>query len=278
MRYFIHLSYFGKQYSGWQVQENDSTVQETINDALKKLLNQHIASMGCGRTDTGVHAKDFYMHFNSDKEVEPEDFRFRLNCVLPKDIAIHKVIPMHDKAHSRFDATARTYEYFMHFRKSAFLEDYSLFQGFYKIDWQKIHEAAKILPTIKDFTALCLKSEDFKTNICDVSHVHWDVIPGAECVLADYNPNTIYKPLSELADGDVGVRFTITSNRFLRGMVRRIVGSLLMVGRGRIGMDEFADNVVNQKPFRVVITAPAKGLYLSKVRYPYFDNDLDSEA
>ena len=272
MRWFIHLSYFGMRYSGWQVQENDTTVQETINDALKKLLGHHVASMGCGRTDTGVHAKDFYMHFDTEKEIDPEDFKFRLNCVLPNDIAVFKMIPMHQKAHSRFDAFARTYEYFMHFEKSAFLENYSVFQGFYKIDWQKVHEASLILPTVQDFTTLCLKSEDFKTNICDVSLARMDVIPGAEAVLAKYDANKMYKPLSDLSSGDVGVRFTIRANRFLRGMVRKTVGSLLMVGRGKIGLDEFRDTVMNKGQFRVIITAPAKGLYLSKVEYPYFNN------
>src|SRR5882757_6759742 len=126
MRYFLHLSYDGTNYCGWQVQSNAPSVQQRINEALEKLLGQHIKSMGCGRTDTGVHAKDFYMHFDAEKEiVDHADFLFRLNCVLPDDISIFKIIPVHEKAHTRFDATERTYEYYVYFNKSPFIRRFA---------------------------------------------------------------------------------------------------------------------------------------------------------
>ncbi len=274
MRYFLRLSYFGMRYSGWQVQEHDTTVQETINNAIAKLLNRHTTSVGCGRTDTGVHAKDFYMHFDTERVLDTEDFKFRLNCVLPDDIAIHEVFAVHEKAHTRFDATARTYEYFIHFHKNPFLEKLSVYQGFYRIDWQKVEEATRALTQVKDFTSLCLKSEDFKTNLCDVSVAKWDVLPALECVLSNFDKSKKYNELISLNESDFGVRFTITSNRFLRGMVRRIVGSLLVVGKGKISVEQFIDTVVNQQKFRIIITSPAKGLYLSKIEYPYIKNGV----
>ena len=286
MRYFLHLSYDGTNYCGWQVQHNAPSVQQTINEALKKLLGHHIASMGCGRTDTGVHAKDFYMHFDAEKEIEDKtDFLFRLNCVLPKDITIFKIIDVAPKAHTRFDATERTYEYFVHFDKSSFIKKYSFYQGFYPIDWQKVLPATEFLKTIEDFTSLCLPSEDFKTNICYIKEAKWDVLPSQHLVLKPFDFPDSSKPLalsfpSPLAEGarraDEAVlqngemlRFTVTSNRFLRGMIRKIVGTVLMVGKGKIELEEFKDVVTNKKDFRIHYLAPPNGLFLSKVRYPY---------
>lgn len=267
-RWVMHLSYFGNKYSGWQVQPNSTTVQGIINDALKKLLRHPIASMGCGRTDTGVHAKQFYMHFDSDAITDVENFLFRLNCVLPEDIAVHEIFRAAHNTNTRFDALSRTYEYFIHFHKNAFLDKYSLFQGFYPIDWKKIAAATATLQQVKDFTSLCLPSEDFKTNICYLSHASWDVIDSPEKVLKPYSENCFYAPLESLTKQHFGVRFTVTSNRFLRGMVRTIVGTLLMVGKNKISVEEFDETVRNQAKFRLQLSAPPRGLYLSKVKYP----------
>lgn len=255
-RYFLHLAYDGSRYCGWQVQANAMSVQQTINEALQKLLGKRIASMGCGRTDTGVHAKEFYMHFDLEEAIaKPNDFLFRLNCVLPSDIAVFRVIPVDAKSHTRFDATQRSYEYFIHFQKDPFLEGYSHYQGFYKIDWEKIFEASALLTTYRDFTSLCLPSEDFKTNLCQLSEARWDKIPSASYGVANRS--------------DYQMRFTITSNRFLRGMVRRIVGTMLLIGKGKMSVEEFIQVVSTQQQFRLQSMAPPAGLYLSTVSYPY---------
>ena len=274
MRYFLHLSYDGTNYCGWQVQLNAPSVQQTINEALQKLLGQHIASMGCGRTDTGVHAKDFYMHFDAEKEIEDKkDFLFRLNCVLPDDISVFRIIDVEEKAHTRFDATERTYEYYVHFHKSPFIKKYSFYQGFYQIDWEKVLQATKFLKSVQDFTSLCLPSEDFKTNICLIKEARWDILPAHHFVLKPFDDADTSKPLSipyEMQTGET-LRFTITSNRFLRGMVRKIVGTVLMVGKDRITPDEFKQTVTDKKDFRIHYLAPPNGLFLSKIRYPYIN-------
>jgi tRNA pseudouridine38-40 synthase len=254
------------------VQGNAPSVQETINMALHKLLGIEIRSMGCGRTDTGVHAKDFYMHFSTEKEIEDRaNFLFRLNCVLPNDITIFNIIPVEDKAHTRFDAIERTYEYYVHFDKSPFIKPYSFYQGYYKIDWENVIEAAAFIKGIEDFTSLCLPSEDFKTNICKIKESRWEILPSHHLVLKPFDEPGPSKPLVvpyQPQHGEV-LRFTITSNRFLRGMVRKIVGTILMIGKGKITLDEFKETVIHQKDFRIHYLAPPNGLFLSKVRYPY---------
>lgn len=273
-RYFLHLAYDGTNYSGWQVQRNAPSVQETINKALEKLLRHPVPSTGCGRTDAGVHAKDFYMHFMTEKEiVDLKDFLFRLNCVLPHDISIFKIIPVHDRAHTRFDATQRIYEYYVHFDKSPFIKPYSCYQGFYPVDWVKVLRAADFVRSVEDFTSLCLPSEDFKTNLCKISDARWDILPSHHLVLKPYaepGPAIPLTPDYRINKGDV-LRFTIASNRFLRGMVRKIVGISLTVGKGKISLDEFTDTVIHKKEFRIHHLAPPHGLFLSKVRYPYID-------
>jgi tRNA pseudouridine38-40 synthase len=276
MRYFIHLAYDGSGYCGWQVQKNAPSVQQTINEALQKLLVQHISSCGCGRTDAGVHAKDFYMHFDSEHEIaDLDNLLFRLNCVLPESIAVYRIIPMHEKAHARFDASERSYEYFIHFNKSPFIHKYSYYQGFYKINWEKVIEAADFLQTIEDFTSLCLPSVDFKTNICKLTRVQWQVLPAYNYVLKPFDEIAPSKPLQPpfvMNTGEI-LRFTISSNRFLRGMVRKIVGTLITIGKGKMSVEEFKEIVVQKKDFRIHFLAPPNGLFLSKIKYPYFEAD-----
>ena len=273
MRYFLKLSYDGTNYCGWQVQRNAPSVQQTINEALQKLLGHHISSCGCGRTDTGVHAKDFYMHFNAENEVaDLVDFLFRLNCVLPESITISRIIPMPEKAHTRFDATQRTYEYYLYFDKSSFIKRFALYQGFYKIDWQKVIDGTEFIKTIEDFTSLCLPSEDFKTNICKITEAKWDVFPAHHYILKPFDENVPGLPLVppyQFSEGAL-LRFTISSNRFLRGMVRKTVGTLLMIGKGKVDPEEFKEIVSTKKDFRIHYLAPPNGLYLSNIKYPYF--------
>lgn len=256
MRYFIQLAYDGTHYSGWQVQPNAVTVQETLNRTIGKLLRRPVHSMGCGRTDTGVHAKDFYMHFDTEEPLaDPAGFTFRLNGALPRDISVFRTIPVHDKAHTRFDAVSRSYEYYIHFTRDPFLDKYSLFQGFYPLDWDRMKEATAFLRGIEDFTSLCLKSEDFKTNICRIDQMIWEEIPSISYGAA--------------ARGEKQMRLTLTANRFLRGMVRKIVGTLLMVGKHKISPEEFREVVSAKKSFRIALSAPPQGLFLSNIRYPY---------
>lgn len=273
MRYFLHLAYDGTNYCGWQVQANSPSVQQTINEALFKLLQHEIKSMGCGRTDTGVHAKDFYMHVDIHKQLtDTADFLFRLNCVLPDDITVYRLLPMHDKAHARFDATERTYEYYVHFDKSPFVRRYAFYQGYYHINWQNVLAGTEFLKNIKDFTSLCLPSEDFKTNVCHIKHISWDVLPAQHLILKPYDATDSFKKMSagcSIQTGEV-LRFTITGNRFLRGMVRRIVGTLLMLGKEKLSVDEFCTTVEKQQEFRVHYLAPPNGLFLSKIVYPYW--------
>ena len=269
-RYFLELSYDGTVYGGWQVQRNAPSVQETINQALARICRQEIRSMGCGRTDAGVHAKQFFMHFDLEKEVaDAEDLLYRMNGLLPESIALKRLILMNEKAHSRFDATERAYEYFIHFHKSPFLPRYSFYQGFYKIELEAMVRASRILTEIKDFSSLCLPSDDFKTNICDLRRAEWGLLPAGYGVNGPYVPEAKFP---EPVDGRVPaygefLRFQVHSNRFLRGMVRRMVGTLLMVGKGKISVQEFEDTVRSCGSFRVHHLAPPNGLFLSRVVY-----------
>ncbi len=255
MRYFVHLAYDGTGYCGWQLQKTGETVQGKLNFALSRILSERISSMGCGRTDTGVHATDFYAHFDTEKVLD-EKIVFRLNSILPEDITVFKVFPMHDKAHTRFDAISRTYEYYFHFSKDPFLRHYSTMPYFREMDWELTFEATKLITEFKDFTSLCRMSEDFKTNICDVTEARWDWVT---------------RPAMAGGKEVKFIRFTITSNRFLRGMVRMIVAALIAVGRKRISLEEFKRVVEAKEVFPFAISSPPQGLYLTKVRYPYFD-------
>jgi tRNA pseudouridine38-40 synthase len=212
------------------------------------------------------------MHFDSEKEIaDKENFIFRLNCVLPEDIAVFRIIDVAEKAHTRFDATERSYEYFVHFDKSPYLKRFSFYQGYYDVDWEDVIKAADFIKTIDDFSSLCLPSVDFKTNICKITECKWEVLPSQHLVLKPFDEIAASRPLTApyvQSRGEV-LRFTISSNRFLRGMVRRIVGTVLMIGKGKITLDEFCETVTAKNNFRIHYLAPPNGLYLSKIKYPY---------
>ncbi len=255
MRYFIHLAYDGTGYSGWQVQNNAKTVQGMINSALSTLLSEHISTGGCGRTDAGVHASDFYAHFTTEKVLD-EKFAYRLNSLLPYDITIFRVFQVDDRANTRFDATSRTYEYYIHGEKNPFLRHYSTQLYTRGIDWGLMNDAAALLPTFSDFTTLCRPSEDFKTNICHVTEARWE---------------RVTRPSLSGTRQDEFMRFTITSNRFLRGMVRKIVGVHLYIGRGKFTIADYQRIVEAKEELPFAISSPPEGLYLVRVRYPYLD-------
>ena len=240
-RYFIHLAYNGAAYNGWQTQPGLPTVQLTLEEALSTLLRQKIAVVGCGRTDTGVHASDFYAHFDA----EPFDCKhlvFKLNNYLPPDIAIFDIYPVADNAHARFDAVARTYQYHVSDRRLPFHQG-QYCRIYYRPDMEKMNEAAQVLMEYEDFTSFAKLHTQVKTNICHLTEAHWDAV-GEELV------------------------FTIRSNRFLRNMVRSVTGTLLDVGRGKLTISGLRDIIEQKNRCAAGVSMPACGLFLTKVEYP----------
>ncbi|MBR1851096.1 MAG: tRNA pseudouridine(38-40) synthase TruA [Bacteroidales bacterium] len=247
-RYFVHLAYNGANYCGWQTQPNLPTVQLTLEKALATLLRQPVAVVGCGRTDTGVHAADFYAHF--DHHGDPFDTQaivFKLNSLLPPDIAVFDICRVRDNAHARFDAVARTYRYHVSTQRLPFRQGLYC-RIYFSPDVDRMNEAARVLMEYDDFTSFAKLHTQVKTNICHLSHAHWDV------------------------EGDELV-FTIRSNRFLRNMVRSVTGTLLDVGRGKLTIDGLRHIVEQRDRCAAGVSMPACGLFLTKVDYPdgYFD-------
>ena len=244
MRFFLTLSYDGTNYSGWQTQPNAPTVQQTLEEALSTLLRQKIAVVGCGRTDTGVHASDFYAHFDVNEElrIKNEELVFKLNSFLPLDIAIFDIFPVADNAHARFDATARTYQYHVSDRRLPFRQG-QYCRIYFKPDIDKMNEAAKVLMEYEDFTSFAKLHTQVKTNICHLTEAHWDEV-GEEWV------------------------FTIRSNRFLRNMVRSVTGTLLDVGRGKLSIEGLREIIEKKDRCAAGVSMPACGLFLTKVEYP----------
>ena len=243
-RYFIHLAYNGANYNGWQTQPGLPTVQETLEKALSTLLRQPIAVVGCGRTDTGVHASDFYAHFcvNEELGMKCQELVFKLNSFLPADIAIFDIFPVADNAHARFDATARTYQYHVSDRRLPFRQG-QYCRIYFKPDIDKMNEAARALMEYDDFTSFAKLHTQVKTNICHLSEAHWDEM-GEEWI------------------------YTIKSNRFLRNMVRSVTGTLLDVGRGKLSIEGFREIVEKKDRCAAGVSMPACGLFLAKVEYP----------
>lgn len=249
MRYFIHLAYNGANYNGYQTQPGLPTVQETIEKALSTLLRQPVAIVGCGRTDTGVHASDYYAHFTLpetetfDGRIDCQQLTFKLNSFLPADLAIFDIFPVRDNAHARFDATARTYQYHVSDRRLPFRQGlYS--RIYYRPDLDLMNQGAQILMEYEDFTSFAKLHTDVKTNICHLTQAHWDEV------------------------GDEWV-FTIRSNRFLRNMVRSVTGTLLDVGRGKLSLDGLRQIVERKDRCAAGVSMPPQGLYLMKVEYPF---------
>lgn len=243
-RYFIHLAYNGANYSGWQTQPGLPTVQLTLEQALSTLLREPIAIVGCGRTDTGVHASDFYAHFVSEElGVRSEELVFKLNSFLPPDIVIYDIFLVADNAHARFDATARTYQYHVSDRRLPFRQG-QYCRIYYKPDIDKMNEAAKVLMEYEDFTSFAKLHTQVKTNICHMTRADWTEEEG-------------------------GWVFTIRSNRFLRNMVRSVTGTLLDVGRGKLTIDGLREIIERKDRCAAGVSMPACGLFLTKVEYPY---------
>ncbi len=242
MRYFIVFSYFGKSYHGWQNQPNAITVQEVLEEAMSKLLREKIALVGAGRTDAGVHAKQMYAHFDFDGEVDSDVLVYRLNAFLPEDIAVSKLFPVEKNAHARFDAIERTYEYWIVQQKDPF-HMHSAHYVKHPLDVDAMNQAAKLLLDHDDFECFSKSNTDVHTYLCDVKKAEWAV------------------------ESDKLV-FTITADRFLRNMVRAVVGTLLDVGIGKTGLGHVNEVLKGKDRSKAGASVPAKGLYLTKIIYP----------
>ena len=244
MRYFIELSYDGTTYHGWQIQPNGERVQGTLQKALKTLLREDVPVTGAGRTDAGVHAAMMVAHVDipTAVPVPAQQLVYRLNGILPHDIAIHRIYPVADDRHARFSALARTYYYYVHTRKSPFLRDRS-WRLVRTPDFEAMNRAAATLLEYEDFTSFSKVNTDTKTHICHVRSARW-------VQLSDYE-----------------WRFEITADRFLRNMVRAIVGTLMEVGRGQLTIDGFRKVIEDKNRSAAGDSVPAHGLFLQNVEY-----------
>ena len=242
-RYFIYLGYNGKNYCGWQAQPNGVTVQQCLEEAITTLLRKPVPVVGAGRTDAGVHAKLMVAHFDWDDIIaDPDLLAGKLNRLLPKDIAVYKIVPVTQDAHARFSATSRTYNYFLTEKKDPFNHEL-VYRIPVKPDFDKMNEACKVLFEYTDFTSFSKLHTDVKTNNCRIMQAGW-------------------KP-----EGDVWV-FTIQADRFLRNMVRAIVGTLLEVGRGKLTVEGFREVIEQQDRCKAGTSAPGHALFLVGVEYP----------
>lgn len=243
-RFFITLSYNGKNYCGWQIQPNGITVQQKLQEALSTILRQEVNVVGAGRTDSGVHARNMIAHFDWDgNEFDGEELTIKLNGFLPKDIAIQSIKEVVPDAHARFSALSRTYSYTVTLRKDPYLHEYT-HRVFYTPDIELMNRLCKILLKTDDFTSFSKLHTDAKTNLCDVTYAHWEIT----------------------ARGDY--LFTITADRFLRNMVRSIVGTLLLAGRGRLDEEGFRQIIAAKDRRAAGESAPGHALFLEKVEYP----------
>ncbi|MCM5661604.1 tRNA pseudouridine(38-40) synthase TruA [Galbibacter mesophilus] len=242
MRYFLELSYNGKHYHGWQYQPNAISVQEVLENALSTLLRSEIQIVGAGRTDAGVHAKQMYAHFDVESIVDEEELHYKLNSYLPTDISIQNIQRVQDDAHARFDAVQRSYEYWVVSQKNPFYTDYA-YNLRAELDLDAMNEAADLLLKYKDFQCFSKSNTDVKTYICDVRKAVW------------------------VRQNDLLV-FHITADRFLRNMVRAVVGTLLDVGMGKRTMEDVKKIIESKNRSNAGASVPAHGLYLTEVLYP----------
>ena len=247
MRYFIRFAYDGTAFHGSQRQPNGITVQETMEQALAMIFREEVPLTFAGRTDAGVHAREMYAHFdlpdNDNSKFLILNSKFRLNGILPNSIAIFDIYPVKDDAHARFDAVRRTYEYHVVDHKDPFLctQATRIRLG---LDYAAMNEAAQLLIGKQDFASFCRTNTDVKTTICDLTHAEW----------------------KELGNGHAV--FTIAADRFLRNMVRAVVGTLFEVGRGKMTKEQFAEVITQHNRCAAGDSAPAEGLFLTHVEYP----------
>ncbi|OCK51332.1 tRNA pseudouridine(38,39,40) synthase TruA [Chryseobacterium sp. CBo1] len=243
MRYFIEFSYNGKNYFGYQIQPKDISVQEELEKALSTILREKIKTTGAGRTDTGVHAKKMFAHFDTE-QILNDKLVHQLNSFLPADIGIKRIFQVKDDFHARFDATFRTYEYYISLEKNPFTQD-SAWQHWRKpLDINKMNEACKILFEYEDFTSFAKLHTDNKTNLCKMYRAEWE-------------------------QNGTELKFTISANRFLRNMVRAIVGTMVEVGSGKIQPEDVRKVIENKDRNSAGTSAPAHALFLVDVGYEF---------
>jgi tRNA pseudouridine38-40 synthase len=240
-RYFLEIAYKGTAYSGFQIQANAGSVQEQVEKAFNIFFRKEVLMTGASRTDTGVHAHQNFFHFDFDEPIPPE-MVYRLNAILPGDISIRGIFPMPEGAHCRFDAESREYRYYIYNRKNPFLTDRAYFYP-YPLDWVLLEDAAFRLKEHTDFTSFSKRNTQVNHFRCSIYESHW-VGEGGEWY------------------------YRIRANRFLRGMVRGLTGTMLLVGRGQISVEQFEEILAGGDSSRVNFNVPAKGLFLERVRYP----------
>lgn len=241
-RYFIELQYDGTNYHGWQVQQNANSVQAELNHALSTVLQETIQVTGAGRTDTGVHAKQMFAHFDTEQTIESNQLIFKLNNFLPFDISCSAITPVQADAHTRFTAESRTYEYHITTVKNPFLQHRAYYYP-HALNLEKMNAAEEILKSHSDFSCFSKSNTDTHTNDCMVYEACWELHNHQLC-------------------------FTISANRFLRNMVRAIVGTMLDLGREKISLADFKSIIQSQDRSRAGTSVPAHGLYLVNVSYP----------
>ncbi len=246
-RYFIKLSYNGTPFNGWQIQDNTpNTVQQVLQEKMSLLLKEEIELTGCGRTDTGVHARDYIAHFDSnctDLILNKKHWVYKFNTILPPEISVQDIIEVDYKAHARFSAESRTYYYFVHQHKNPFIDTFS-YSVYGDVDFEKMNKAALLLLNYTDFTSFSKLNSQVKTNNCKITKAVWQKV------------------------GENQWRFTITADRFLRGMVRAVVGTLLMVGRNKITIDQFKKIIEAKDRAKAGNNVAANALFLVAIKYP----------
>lgn len=244
-RYFLELFFKGTHYSGWQIQKNAVSVQQKVNEAINTLLSRNnIETTGCGRTDAGVHATQFFAHFDSPEIIsDTGSFIYHLNGILPADITAVNLHTVNQEAHARFDAVKRTYHYYIHSQKNGFLSEYSACY-FKKPDIALMQQVSNLLAEYSDFNSFCKSRAQTRTTLCKIYHAEWKEKNGF-------------------------LIFEITADRFLRGMVRALVGTMADVGQQKLSVDDFKNILDAKDRKKAGHAAPACGLYLTKIEYPY---------
>lgn len=243
MRYFIELSYKGTNYHGWQEQPNSVSVQELINKAFSTIFGTSINVVGAGRTDTGVHAEQLYAHVDFSTKINTRDVIYKINSLLPHDIVVENIVKTIDSVHARFDAISRSYEYRIFLGRNPFLIETTWQLNNTKLNIVKMNEAAEILLTYTNFKCFSRTNSNVKTYNCDVRKAEW-VLTNKLLI------------------------FHITADRFLRNMVRAIVGTLIEVGTGKITLEDFKQIIECKDRRNAGTSAPAQGLFLTQVDYP----------
>ena len=243
MRYFLKFAYKGTRYHGWQEQPNDVSVQSVLTEALSRILRCNLELVGAGRTDAGVHASCMFAHFDVEEKIKDEKMvLIKLNSVLPLDIACYELYQVAEDMHARFSAKSRTYRYFVDTKKSPFTDEFAA-RFTFPLNFEDMNKAALCLLQYKDFTSFSKVHTDVKTNDCTIYEAHWDENEMGQWV------------------------FTIKANRFLRNMVRAVVGTLLEVGKGKITVDQFCEIIEKKDRCLAGTSVPAKGLFLVDVSY-----------